>query len=974
LPYWGFGLSLRRTTGIEPEPMAKLPCPPELWPEFSSLLDRALDLPTTEQLRWVDSLGAEHDAVRPWLRQLLSTDTPPSTRDFLDVVVHQNPPTAFGSGQIIGPFALQSLLGRGGMGEVWKAVRRDDTVALKLPHAYLLNGVQKLRFERERDILAMLSHVHIAQLYSAGVADSHSYLEMELVDGVPITQYCKDKQLSLQERLNLFLQVLNAVGYAHGRLIAHRDLKPSNILVSSDGQVKLLDFGVASMLGGDTHSDLTQAHRAPVTLDYAAPEQLAGKPATVAVDIYALGVILQELLTGKRPKVAETSDAPTSLASHSVDTTFSETVGQLPVTKLRKLLAGDLDAILAKALEYEPQARYLTAGAFAEDLAAHLDLRSITALRISRLSRLWKFVRRHGVGVSLAASLILTLILSSAAVGWQAVRAERAAHRATVTKDFLISIFRASDPRVSQDKPRGTITARELLDQSVARIEKEFANDPEMEIELLGTVASLFYELGDRDHAYELWQRRVRLVEKQYDPLSKTAIDALLDELDAASTSRDGGDTAAQLLADVDRRITAAHLDHSSERAKWWWCRMFYFYHSGAKATEVDDTLDRAIEVGRLYSPNSRELFAELVQRGTSYISNARHIKNGSPLAAAERDFQEAAVIALHTSDPIDDGRIGLMMGVGQLLWLQGNIAGADIEFTNAEGLVEKAAQADSSLELAIAMRHGRMVHQTGDCRRANAIFESRIPHLPAPNKLIKLDVNQRKFVALFTYEYAAALSREGNLPKAIPILESVIATESSLPEEYVKGVYLPRANLTLGDTFDRDNQIEKAKLYLSAGFNMFSKPGPINRPLGDMDREIAQERWAQFLGDHGEPAEARRLLNEVINTTPDQINYLRALARAELAKLALADHNLAAADQLSQQARQEIEAAIPNFDVRQKVYVQSVRADVLWAVGDFDGAKALSLQVRDDLRRYNVPESPERQAAEKRVELQQIS
>src|SRR5260370_19079539 len=289
--------------------MAKLPCPPELWPTFSALLDEALDIPETGRNRWLAALGAEHAEVRPWLVKVLATGGATRETGLMEAVVIDDVAPQFLAGQLVGPYRLTKRLGTGGMGEVWLASRSDGTltrqIALKLPHIHLLAGVVCRRVERERDILAALSHPRIAHLYDAGVDEAQNpYLAMEWVDGVAINEYCRDAKASLERRLNLFLQVLDAVGHAHGRLIAHRDLKPSNILVTSEERVKLLDFGIAKLLDGDAPRGATQMTRAAAcmaTPAYAAPEQLAGEPITAAVGLYALGVLLQEMLPRHRP-------------------------------------------------------------------------------------------------------------------------------------------------------------------------------------------------------------------------------------------------------------------------------------------------------------------------------------------------------------------------------------------------------------------------------------------------------------------------------------------------------------------------------------------------------------------------------------------------------------------------------------------------------------------------------------------------
>jgi serine/threonine-protein kinase len=538
---------------------------PDQWPTLSSLLDEAFDLPPAAHDQWLAQLAPAHLPFLPVLRDLLAKHAAVETDDFLDTLpkfmtagndLQRTTPEGFESGAIIGPYRLVRELGRGGMGEVWLAIRNDGAlnrpVALKLPHAHLLSGALRQRFERERDILATLSHPHIAPLYDAGISEGgHPYLAMEWIDGVPITLYCRQVRLPIAARLELFKQVLDAVRYAHERFIAHRDLKPSNILVTPDGQVKLLDFGIAKLLSGDTGgapTELTQLGGRVATPDYAAPEQIAGQPITTAVDLYALGVVLFELLTGVRPL---SSNAP--LASQRVTETEADLIGSIKAAQLRKALQGDLDAIIAKALESDPAQRYRSAAAFAEDVQRYQRHEPISARHIGRLMLARKFVRRHRLATALTAGLVAALLGGTAGIGWEALRAQREAHRAhdeaqraesearrqKATKDFLIGVFKASDPRIASDKPRGTITAKELLDVSSDKIEKQFANDPETEIELLGLTADIYGELDENERFGVLNQKQIDQARLLYGDSSAVVVEALLKQADDANTRGD---------------------------------------------------------------------------------------------------------------------------------------------------------------------------------------------------------------------------------------------------------------------------------------------------------------------------------------------------------------------------------------------------------------------------------------------------
>jgi serine/threonine protein kinase len=319
---------------------------------------------------------------------------------------------------------------------VWLAERCDGTfnrrVALKLPHAYLGDTLRQ-RFDRERDILADLHHPHIAQLYDAGIGDGQPFLAMELIEGIPITQFCREGCLPLAPRLALFGQVLGAVDYAHARFIAHRDLKPANILVTAGGEVKLLDFGIAKLLSGpgEPGADLTEFGGRAATPAYAAPEQVAGLPVTTAVDIYAAGVVLYELLVGVRPfgTAVKHGRADAPLASRRVSDDEALLVGGKDGRSLRRELQGDLDAILAKALEEDPERRYRTATAFAADLQASRELRPIAARHLGHLAFAARFIRRHRTASAFSALLLVTLLAGGVGVSVEAERARAAAER-----------------------------------------------------------------------------------------------------------------------------------------------------------------------------------------------------------------------------------------------------------------------------------------------------------------------------------------------------------------------------------------------------------------------------------------------------------------------------------------------------------------------------------------------------------------
>ena len=388
------------------------------------------------------------------------------------------------------------------------------------------------------------------------------------MDGTPITVWCREKSLPLGQRLALAQKVLDALGYAHRRLIVHRDIKPSNILVTAEGQVKLLDFGIAKLLGDAAETGgLTQPAARLATPDYAAPEQLRGDAVTVSTDLFSVGAVLFELVTGVRPFStpwrSPGQEAP--LASTRADPKAS---GSPLGARLARALRGDLDAILAKALAPDPARRYPSADAFARDLACLRAGLPVSARRVGWFTRAGKFMRRQPLASALAAACALAVTAGVGGVAWQAERAERAAARANVIKDFLIGVFQSSDPRARRDKPPGEVTAKELLDAATARLDAAFVGDPETKLEILGTLAGIYEFMEDAPRAEALEAQRIDLTRRLYGSNNPLTLRAMLDQA-WDDTGFDEYGKAKSVLAAIRDRIPARFGDHSHERGVW---------------------------------------------------------------------------------------------------------------------------------------------------------------------------------------------------------------------------------------------------------------------------------------------------------------------------------------------------------------------------------------------------------------------
>lgn len=915
-----------------------LPCPQHLWPAFSALLDTALELDVPQRADWLRALPPQHAELKPWLTRVLQAEGLIATQDYLQGPTLPATADDFAPGQRIGPWQLIKPLGSGGMGAVWLGRRADGAyereVALKLPHAHLIAGALKGRFARERSVLAALDHPNIARFYDAGLADVGSehpgqpWLALEYVEGAAITAHCEAQKLDVPQRIALIQQVASAVQAAHARLIVHRDLKPANVLVTPAGQVKLLDFGIAKLLYDEADGTaLTQATGRAATPDYAAPEQLDGGAITVATDGYALGVMAYELLAGVKP-----------FATRSKLGALLDARGDAPLASSRApraiqpALRGDLDAILAKAMAADPAHRYASMEGFASDLARHSAHLPIHARRITRRQRAIKFIRRHRAPLGFAALLLLVLAGGVSGVLWQAQRANEQARRAEAVKGFLVEVFKASDPRIASDTPRGQITARALLDASVPKIEARFADDVSVQIELLRTVADLYRELGEPERYQTLQARQLALVQTHYGRHHPNVLDAAVEAGGQACAAADPA-ACASAQAAADALLRAADDRDPERRALWWINEGLRLQADSSGLAAAEDAFREAVSLLAREAPQSRahvtallELagFEQHQQRPAESIATSRR---AIALAEALPDRNDAEMQTLW-------GNLGVAHQQG------GQFAEAGAAFAKSADYSERTKGSDAAESWSSRGQAARTLHLGGQREAAWREYARLVPQLD-PARPLDRDL------ATLRLNHADRLSAEGRAAEAVPRLEAVAAF---FAQQQAFDFQHRLARRFLGEALARDGQHERAGRELKAARDAYLA----HDDAGKQPVLAARESYGRWLLETGSIDAARAEFTAVVTVAEGRPLAHIALAQGGLARVALAQRDAASAERESAAALALWQRVEGFHDVRMGPYLQRIRADVLAARGEIAAAQQLEDEAAAASARYD--------------------
>jgi eukaryotic-like serine/threonine-protein kinase len=663
----------------------------ERWRLLSPFLDQALDLTGEDRQRYLAGLASEDPELAADLELLLDEERALRDEKYLEHDAQELLAESHLVGQVFGAYALVEPLGAGGMGSVWLARRADGhfkgTAAVKLLSAALLGAAGASRFRREATILARLQHPHIAQLIDAGVsAVGQPYLVLEYVEGEPIDRWCDNRELDVESRLRLFLDVLAAVAHAHSNLVVHRDLKPSNVMVSKEGRVKLLDFGIAKLLAGDGDDMPTQLTReagGAFTPAFAAPEQIAGESVTTATDVYALGALLYLLLAGRHP-TGKSGATPADLLRSILQAEpgrLSEAVQDPGIAarrastpeRLRRELRGDLDTIVAKALKKRPEERYASVTALAEDLRRYLAEEPIHARPDSLAYRTGKFARRNTRSLAAAAAAVLALVAVVAFYGTRLAgerdRVRREAQKAAQVSEFLTNLLTNADPyQADQSEP----TVRSLLDAGAARVRKDLAAQPELKREMLTLLGRIYQRRGAYELAVPLLDEAVAIGRRTLGPSRELA--ESLNDLGVA-------------------RLQKAELD-------------------AARAT-LEEALAMRREVLGEEHPEVAVTHSEL---GRTLYDQVR-------LDEAEAHFRTALAIRRKALGPADSETATSMSDLGLLLRRKGDRAGAEALLRETLA-VSRKAHGPKHPDTATALANVALtVNERGDHAAAEAMF-----------------------------------------------------------------------------------------------------------------------------------------------------------------------------------------------------------------------------------------------------------
>lgn len=896
---------------------------PSRWAEVRRVFEALWDVPRERLATRLGELCRDDSDLRREVERLLWADR--RATGFLGRPGRDAPapPDDALLGRHVGPYRLLEVLGRGGMSTVYLAERDDgeyrQRVALKRIHPRAMSREALARFRRERQLLAGLEHPHIARFLGGGTSeDGWPYLVMERVEGLPLDVYCDRHRLSVDDRLDLFLQLLDAVRYAHSNLLVHRDLKPENVLVRHDGVVKLLDFGIAKLLEPRLAVGLTRTGTVPMTPAYASPEQVRGAPITTGSDVYSLGVLLYELLSGRRPygrgDVSERQLEDAIL--YAEPRPLSDAVrrngkdGGTTATDLTRRLRGDLDVIVATALKKDPGERYASVEQLAEDLRRHRESRPIRARPATLRYRAFRFIQRHRIGV--AAVLFLTFLLTGfvTALSFQAERVRNERERAEQVSQFLIELFSVSDPDVA---PGGEATARELLTRGTRRLVDDL-EDPLARADVLETLGRVHLRLGMSTEAEPLFRRSLALRRMELGadhPDTAAGLHhlglGLVDrgELEAAR------DVFEKALVIRRRRLGERHPEVADTLEG-----LAQLHWRAERLGDAEALLRQAVEIRRgdpevLHRARSlSDLGAVLMQRGRPYEGRRRLLESlnlrrqvlGPDHPELAQGWVELGYTYLHSGQPRRAEAV-----LVRALELQHRVLGSrhgaleDTLLSLADSLREQGRYEEAMERYREAVELDAFLHGSEDHQDRATLFNNLAVTLGLAGETAEarelfgrtLEIRRRLLgeahphVAQTQYSLAVLLAEVGDLREAEALLrQAEAALDGILPQDHPARAY---SWVALAQVAAQQGRWSDAERRLAPALDLLRD----SHPPGHWRVADAESLWAEILLERTRPAEALPLLERAYAVLLDQKSARDPRTRRTARRLRRADEAL---------------------------------------------------------------------------------
>jgi serine/threonine protein kinase/TolA-binding protein len=819
------------------------------WDRLQDLFSKAVELSTAERDAFVSRETADDPELRKDLLELLECDSGNSTGPLthalgaaLDATSRERRKALVG--KIIGNYRLVSVLGHGGTGTVYLAERADRQysaqVAIKVVDTATVHGDLGSRFRAERQILASLNHPNIGRLLDAGETnEGQPYLVMEYIHGEQLDRYADRQSLNLHSRLRLFLEICAAVQYAHQNLVVHRDLKPANILVTSDGVPKLLDFGIAKLLDtGDAAAvlALTRMNDRLLTPEYASPEQILGQAVTTASDVYALGVVLYELLTGLRPYSVPVSASQLELErlicisdperpSAAVRKATAQCIAQnrsdvaaiaqaraLNAEKLHKRLQGDLDAIVMRALRKEPQHRYPSVEQLSADIRRHLDSEPVQARQGNWAYYSNRFVRRHAFGVSVGATFaavgiafMIVMSVQAKRIAAERDRATQESSRAETVSNFMLQVFSASDPFTSQGRET---SARELLDNAAKRIRGDLNQQPEVRARLLEAIGKSYRRQNQFEQARAVLEEAVQLRKQLPDPDGSKLASTLL-ELAPAQLATGDSEQSQKTLQEVVRLVHQTHTEHSLTHAA--------VLRDLGRAEQRNGNLAAARKSLESSLALYRDILGPLNVEVATTLDDLQTVALwGDDLEAAEKLARQALDIYAQIVPELYPNRIHAETQLGEIMLMEGRISEARIVLEQALSK-SNVLYGDSSLQVA------GIHYYLAEAMLSLGRLDDAQTYAQKSQDATRTNLGEEHYKTAYQRAFMAEiLLKRGKLKEAESLLHDSLETYSkTLPPDHQ---YVASSEYFLGEVLLREGRLADAEATLTASMNRWKR------------------------------------------------------------------------------------------------------------------------------------------------------